>query len=692
MKILLFIAIVFTSTLLFSQNNAQYITQSIPVSVHPNEVFTVSITLKNTGTTTWETSNLYHLGSQSPMDNYTWGINRIDLPNSVAPNNQVTITFTLTAPGQIGAYYFQWQMVQDGVAWFGDKSPQLIIPVVPYMDDSLITSTHHFSVSSHLVGTTFFHWFGIQQGQLSSPWIPIDGRDTWDGSVEFWKRMIKQVMNANIDVLYVELIPDMEDKRVNLFLALKLLRAEGWNVPKICPFLDPEITYSILGFNGNASTPAGKDEIVSHYIRFFNQYYSVNDDLFADDYIYTQDGRPVLNVWHVQIHIDYYDQLTRNDVTSRLSAAFGATHPIFNNDIRMITNAISPTFTFADEKVYQFEEQQYKIDKNWNGINTSLLKPGYWDQNVRNPGYILPRDGGIHYVNSWNQVNADATINRVQIESFNEYDEGSGIYATRTDTIYKKTDGGMNNTGSDVWSSTNNPFEYINTTRTGASDFNDNKELDARILWHNIPDTMQAGETFTATVLVRNDGDLLWNAASDFKFGEQEVADPVLFGPGRYLLNDTMDEINIYGGIFRGRVKAFHIDITAPTDTLGTFLSHWAMVQEQVAWFGDTLILPITVIDTLTNIAAVENKNNDFMVFPNPVSTGTTFYLKGTFEKNDIIQITDLLGKIQYKQKMDKASEMTAISLQKLSLKQGIYIVSKINQNIKYSRKLIITN
>jgi hypothetical protein len=116
------------------------------------------------------------------------------------------------------------------------------------------------------------------------------------------------------------------------------------------------------------------------------------------------------------------------------------------------------------------------------------------------------------------------------------------------------------------------------------------------------------------------------------------------------------------------------------------------MVQEHVAWFGDTLILPITVIDTLTNIAAVENNNNGFMVFPNPVSTGTTFYLKGTFEKNDIIQITDLLGKIQYNQKMDKASEMTAISLQKLSLKQGIYIVSKINQNIKYSRKLIITN
>ena len=56
--------------------------------------------------------------------------------------------------------------------------------------------------------------------------------------------MIKEVMAANIDVLYVELIPYMEAQRVNLFLALNQLRREGWDVPKVCPFLDPEISRS----------------------------------------------------------------------------------------------------------------------------------------------------------------------------------------------------------------------------------------------------------------------------------------------------------------------------------------------------------------------------------------------------------------------------------------------------------------
>jgi len=650
----------------------------------------VSFIFKNTGTTTWEMANLYRLGAQLPEDNIIWGSNRINLPNDVVPNNQVTINFTFTAPNQIGAYYFQWQMVQDGVEWFGEKSIQVIIPVVSDINDSLMSAGHHLSVSSHIVATSFFHWYDINGGQLSGPWIPINGRATWTGGVEFWKQMIKEVMDANIDVLYVELIPFMEDKRVNLFIALNLLRSEGWDIPKVCPFLDPEITYSILGFNGDASTQSGKDEIVGHYMRFFNQYYSVNTDAFADDYIYTQDGSPVLDVWHVHLHIDYYNQLTRNDVTSRLSVAFGVSHSIFNNSIKMVTNAISPTFTFADEKVYQFEEQQYKIDKDWNGINTSLLKPGYWDQNVRNPGYQLVRDGGTHYANSWNQVNADPSIDRVLIESFNEYDEGSGIYAAQTDTIYKKTDGGMNNTGNDTWSSTNNPFEYINTTTIGASQFNDNQELNAKIIWHNIPDTMQAGETFTATILVRNEGDIQWNASNNFKFGEQEFADSVLFGPARYLLNDTMDEISIYSGIFRGRVKIFNIEITAPTDTLGTFITHWGMLQEFVTWFGDTLEVPITVIDTITKVVNHNDNAQCITIYPNPLTLNSSLHVKGNFNKDDRIEIFDICGKKLYGKDIVNNIHVQTIYLQDLIFKEGVYFIQVTSKKFKYSKKNII--
>lgn len=583
-------------TSLSAQNNSKFISQTAPTQVELGEAFTVSVTFENTGSSTWTSEDNYRMGTQSPQDNTIWGIgNRVELPGPVMPGKQVTFTVDLTAPSTSDGYAvnLQWRIVRDGVAWFGSYSEPVSIAVgSSILPDSLIRTGTAFSVSSHIVGTSLFHWYGKGEWQIVSPWIPIEGRKSWTGEVPYWKRMIKQIMAANIEVLYVLVIPAMEQSRTNFFRALNELRREGWEVPKVCPFFDPIITYSTLGTHGNAATEAGKDEIVDHYIRFYRQYYSVNTDEFADDFIYTQDQIPVLNTWHVHLHIDNYSQMTRADISDRLSAEFGAEHPIFNNGIKMITNAISPSYSFADEKVHQFEAQEYYIEKNRNGVITAQLKPGYWDQNVRNPGFFLPRDGGSHYKNSWNQIGS--SVDRVYIESFNEYDEGSGIYASKCDTIYTKTDEGMNNTYTDTWSSTDDPYEYIKTTAKGAALFNDFEALDATILWNNIPDTMSRAETFMATVVVRNDGDATWNSESGFKLGEMESLDPDLFGPTRYLIDDTSNDIPVYGGIFKGRAITFNIEVTAPDET-GTYTTYWGMLQEGVAWFGDTLEVPITV-------------------------------------------------------------------------------------------------
>ena len=85
--------------------------------------------MKNTGTTTWTSSGNYNLGSQNPQDNATWGTGRIGLPSSVAAGAEVTFNFTVTAPATPGTYNFQWRMVQDGVEWFGDYSPNFQVTV-----------------------------------------------------------------------------------------------------------------------------------------------------------------------------------------------------------------------------------------------------------------------------------------------------------------------------------------------------------------------------------------------------------------------------------------------------------------------------------------------------------------------------------------------------------------------------------
>ena len=77
------------------------------------------------------------------------------------------------------------------------------------------------------VGTTVFHWFGPTEGNLRGPWQPIGGRQCWDGSVEFWKKQIHNIMMANIDTIYLYLIPQYETCRINFFKAYAALRNLG---------------------------------------------------------------------------------------------------------------------------------------------------------------------------------------------------------------------------------------------------------------------------------------------------------------------------------------------------------------------------------------------------------------------------------------------------------------------------------
>ena len=116
-----------------TDNEAQFVTQSVPSTLRPGETTMVAITLRNTGSTTWISAGNYHLGSQNPQDNLRWGLNRVYLADAeaIAPGQQKTFTFHITAPNTAGTYNFQWRMVQDGLEWFGAYTPNVVITVAP---------------------------------------------------------------------------------------------------------------------------------------------------------------------------------------------------------------------------------------------------------------------------------------------------------------------------------------------------------------------------------------------------------------------------------------------------------------------------------------------------------------------------------------------------------------------------------
>lgn len=104
-------------------NNSTFVSQDVP-ELKAGETVTVSITMKNTGSSAWTKNGQFKLGSIGPADNMTWGLNRIELSegDSIITGAEKTFTFDVTVPETDGIFVFQWQMIQDGEEWFGAKS------------------------------------------------------------------------------------------------------------------------------------------------------------------------------------------------------------------------------------------------------------------------------------------------------------------------------------------------------------------------------------------------------------------------------------------------------------------------------------------------------------------------------------------------------------------------------------------
>lgn len=109
-----------------------FVSQSVPSSLTVAQGAQATVTMRNTGAAAWTAAEGYRLGAQGPQDNGVWGRNRVELPvASVAPGQDVTFSFPITAPATPGQPTFQWRMVQDGVEWFGDFSPATAVNVTP---------------------------------------------------------------------------------------------------------------------------------------------------------------------------------------------------------------------------------------------------------------------------------------------------------------------------------------------------------------------------------------------------------------------------------------------------------------------------------------------------------------------------------------------------------------------------------
>jgi len=109
-----------------TNDDAQIVSDTIPLEMRPDQRYRVSVTLQNTGASIWPFGwDWYRLGSVGDSDDLG-GQGRYPMPKDVYPNDEVTIYFYLTAPTTPDEYTTDWQMVKEGEHWFGEKLVKIV--------------------------------------------------------------------------------------------------------------------------------------------------------------------------------------------------------------------------------------------------------------------------------------------------------------------------------------------------------------------------------------------------------------------------------------------------------------------------------------------------------------------------------------------------------------------------------------
>ncbi|HXN57782.1 MAG TPA: NBR1-Ig-like domain-containing protein, partial [Candidatus Angelobacter sp.] len=115
-----------------SNDDAQLVASNLPKTIDAGQTIDVSITFRNAGTSTWTSAASYKLGAVGNTDPFAAPRQLLAPSDAISPGQQKTFTFAFTAPSSPGSYATHWQMLREGVAWFGQElSQQVTVNAAP---------------------------------------------------------------------------------------------------------------------------------------------------------------------------------------------------------------------------------------------------------------------------------------------------------------------------------------------------------------------------------------------------------------------------------------------------------------------------------------------------------------------------------------------------------------------------------
>lgn len=178
-------------------DDATVVTSTFPSTLNCNQSVMVTVTVHNNGTSTWTKALGFYLGAVGDSDPYSPSTRAaLDDNDSVPPGGEHTFTVTLNAGATASTGVSDWQMLRDGVHWFGGISSTSIsvaCAMAPPFDLNQVTiegspDVRGFAVTSELTSLEFspgdIHIDHTKRGQW--PGVVIDPTDGTTQEATIW--------------------------------------------------------------------------------------------------------------------------------------------------------------------------------------------------------------------------------------------------------------------------------------------------------------------------------------------------------------------------------------------------------------------------------------------------------------------------------------------------------------------------
>jgi hypothetical protein len=131
-----------------SVDDALAAADTFPGAIETGQDLDVTLTVKNTGTTTWTAAAGYTLAAEDDADPFTGARQPLASGDAIAPGQQKTFRLALQAPLVPGVYTIRWRMLREGGNRFGTTFVKQITvnPAPPPAERSLGLLSARFTV------------------------------------------------------------------------------------------------------------------------------------------------------------------------------------------------------------------------------------------------------------------------------------------------------------------------------------------------------------------------------------------------------------------------------------------------------------------------------------------------------------------------------------------------------------------